>query len=236
MVASLLASAGVGAVAGGVSSCCFSWIADVRRALWSRLPAASTSKVPWPPNISTRPPRFSAPRECDTPSRSYSSQRFGLPADGTTSQGTDPSQGCFYAFRLKPCEELKSSLLKFVQGHELKAAAVVSCVGSLEAATLRMANADSQSRNETYNFEERFEIISLVGTLQAGDSGKAPGGHLHIALSDKEGKVIGGHIVGNCKIFTTAEIVLVDLIGLTFRRDQDEATGFPELSISNGRQ
>jgi len=44
-----------------------------------------------------------------------------------------------------------------------------------------------------------FEITSLMGTLAAG-------GHLHISLSDADGHVIGGHLVGDDVIHTTAEV------------------------------
>ena len=47
----------------------------------------------------------------------------------------------------------------------------------------------------------RHEIVSLVGTL-AGE------GHLHASLSDHHGCVIGGHVMGNMIVFTTAEVVI----------------------------
>lgn len=79
--------------------------------------------------------------------------------------------------------------------------------------------------------EENFEIVSLVGTLQG--SGEC---HLHISLADKDGKVIGGHVVGGCEIFTTAEIVLGAMSGFCFDRVFDDRTGFKELVVNYDRR
>ena len=47
------------------------------------------------------------------------------------------------AVRFKPGQELKSTLLQHVESMNLKAAFVLTCVGSVTKATLRMA--DSQT-------------------------------------------------------------------------------------------
>lgn len=71
-----------------------------------------------------------------------------------------------------------------------------------------------------------FEIVSLVGTLSGGESG-----HLHISLSDPEGHVIGGHVVGDLIVYTTAEVVIGDCTGAKFQREDDLETGYDELVI-----
>eukprot|EP00747_Dinoflagellata_sp_TGD_P084124 gnl/TRDRNA2_/TRDRNA2_162391_c0_seq5.p1 gnl/TRDRNA2_/TRDRNA2_162391_c0~~gnl/TRDRNA2_/TRDRNA2_162391_c0_seq5.p1 ORF type:complete len:154 (+),score=30.98 gnl/TRDRNA2_/TRDRNA2_162391_c0_seq5:22-483(+) len=133
-----------------------------------------------------------------------------------------------FALRLRPGDELKSSLLKFIQEEGLRAAAIVTCVGSLTSATLRMANATADRPHEIKRMSENFEICSLVGTLEAGAK---PYCHLHVSLADKDGRMVGGHVVGDCIVFTTAEIVLAELPGLRFSREHDPATGFPELVV-----
>jgi len=57
-----------------------------------------------------------------------------------------------------------------------------------------------------------MEILSLVATINGADGGC----HMHISLGDKDGKVIGGHVVNNCIVFTTAEIVLGVSDSVTF--------------------
>lgn len=59
-----------------------------------------------------------------------------------------PSSLSVYALRLGPGEEIVTSLFKFVQEKELRAPFVITCVGSVTKATLRLANADAVNRNE----------------------------------------------------------------------------------------
>ena len=47
--------------------------------------------------------------------------------------------------------------------------------------------------------------MSLVGTISTSRC------HLHISLADLEGHMIGGHLVDNDVIFTTAEVSLIVL-------------------------
>lgn len=70
----------------------------------------------------------------------------------------------------------------------------------------------------------RFEIVSLVGTLN-------PEAHLHVCLSDAEGRTLGGHVLGGLHVFTTAEVVVGEAAELCFTREMDGETGFPELVV-----
>ncbi|XP_043913037.1 bifunctional protein GlmU-like isoform X1 [Protopterus annectens] len=137
-----------------------------------------------------------------------------------------PSPLTVYALRLGPGEEILTSLIKFVEDKKLKAPFIITCVGSVTRATLRLANATASNTNEIIQLNERYEIVSLVGTLN-----KEP--HLHICLADKDGKPVGGHVIGNLQVFTTAEIVLGECDVLQFNREMDEHTGFPELVINS---
>ena len=70
----------------------------------------------------------------------------------------------------------------------------------------------------------RYEIVSLVGTLN-------PEAHLHICLADAEGHTVGGHVLGDLELFTTAEVVVGEADDLLFAREMDDRTGFPELVV-----
>ena len=56
-------------------------------------------------------------------------------------------------------------------------------------------------------------------------------GHLHVSLGDKNGRVVGGHVIGNMLVHTTAEVVLGECNDVKFSRVFDENTGFDELVI-----
>ena len=127
-----------------------------------------------------------------------------------------------YAVRLMPGQDLKTSLVDFAHKHQLKAAYILTCVGSLKKAHLRLAN-----KSQGTQWEQKMEIVSLVGTFSIG------GIHLHISLSDSSGQMIGGHLLDGCEVFTTAEIVIGEATGLEFMRTIDPATGHLELNISS---
>lgn len=56
-----------------------------------------------------------------------------------------------YALRLEPGQELKECLLKYVRDKKLAAPFVLSCVGSVTQATLRLANAARDTPNKVRN-------------------------------------------------------------------------------------
>ncbi|KAM4521524.1 bifunctional protein GlmU-like [Odontesthes bonariensis] len=129
-----------------------------------------------------------------------------------------------HAVRFGPGQELLGSLQAFVEERRLRAPFIITCVGSVTKATLRLANATATSTNEVMRLSGRFEIVSLVGTLNED-------AHLHISLSDAEGRTVGGHVLGDLEVFTTAEVVIGDAVDLLFTREMDEQTGFPELVV-----
>src|SRR5580658_686536 len=123
-----------------------------------------------------------------------------------------------HCLRLKPGEDLRKSLSEFVILHKIKAAAVVSCVGSLNKVNLRFA-----SQGNSTNLKGPFEIVSLVGTLSV------EGLHLHVSVADKTGRTMGGHLLEGSTIYTTAETVLAELKDVEFTREPDPDTGYNEL-------
>lgn len=126
-----------------------------------------------------------------------------------------------YALRLRPGQDLRMELERFARAHELRAAFIMSCVGSLRHAALRLADQPG-----TAQYEAKFEILSLVGTLSPD------GPHLHIALADGAGTTIGGHLLAGNVIYTTAEIVIGELDHLVFTRPIDPDTTYDELVIA----
>lgn len=127
-----------------------------------------------------------------------------------------------YAIRLTKGMDLKQELIEFTKKNNIEAGCILTCVGHLTRATLRMANA--QIIND---YEKEFEIVSLVGTLCQDDV------HLHICLSDENGNCIGGHMKNNCIVGITAEIIIGELEDYKFTREFDKNTGYEELTINN---
>lgn len=127
-----------------------------------------------------------------------------------------------YSFRLRPGDDLLAGLIKFISDRQIRAGCVITCVGSLTVAVLRLAN-----REEYSTFEGYFEIVSLTGTLSIHSS------HLHISISDTDGRTIGGHLVEGCKVYTTAEIVIGAFPDLVYTRQPCEFSGYDELVVQS---
>lgn len=125
-----------------------------------------------------------------------------------------------FAVRMRQGMDLKKELQAIARANNFLAAYILSCVGSLQAANLRMAGAE-----KTRQWDEKMEILSLVGTLYKG------GCHLHLCLSDSSGNCFGGHLMDGCIIYTTAEVIVGEALGLEFNRAVDPTTGYLELSI-----
>jgi predicted DNA-binding protein with PD1-like motif len=125
-----------------------------------------------------------------------------------------------HVFRLRPHQDLKREIHAFANDNNILAAVVVTCVGSLEQYNLRFANREIPTQCKGH-----FEIISLSGTLSGTSM------HLHIAVSDENGKTIGGHLMDENYIYTTAEIAILEFSDVEFLRETDPTYGYHELVI-----
>jgi len=129
-----------------------------------------------------------------------------------------------HAFRLTPGTDLKAELARLTAEHGFQAGCILSCVGSLSQARLRMPGAVGED-DVFKTFAEPMEILSLTGTL-------CPDGlHIHVSLARSDGACVGGHLVRGCIVHTTAELVIGDLPQVEFRRPLDPVTGYNELSV-----
>lgn len=126
-----------------------------------------------------------------------------------------------HVFRLIKGQDLKQEIVKYVTDNNIEAGIVKCGVGCVYEAKFRLANAE-------YYFyrKDNYEIVSLMGTVSKN------GCHIHISLADREGKVIGGHLVDGCLVNTTAEICIEELDNYSFNREFDENTGYKELIIT----
>ncbi|HUS03883.1 MAG TPA: PPC domain-containing DNA-binding protein [Chitinophagaceae bacterium] len=87
-----------------------------------------------------------------------------------------------HALRLKPGEDLRNSLQKYVDAEGIKAGWIITCAGSITNYNIRFANQQEGNKGSGH-----FEIVSLTGTLSVN------GSHIHISVSDSNGKTIGGN-------------------------------------------
>ena len=129
-----------------------------------------------------------------------------------------------FPIRLAPGQDLRAALEAAVHSQNVRAAFVLSGIGSLATAGLRMAGAGQPMR-----LTEDMEILTLSGTV-AVDGGKTSS-HLHMAVSTASGQVLGGHVAPGCIVRTTAEVLLALLPDWQFTREPDALTGYDELVV-----
>ncbi|MFM9922968.1 PPC domain-containing DNA-binding protein [Variovorax sp. H27-G14] len=121
--------------------------------------------------------------------------------------------------RLNPGDDLRASLDLALRHSGGEAAFVVSGIGSLHGASVRFAGAEAPTR-----IEGDLEILTLAGSLSPD------GSHIHISVSDAQGRVVGGHAAPGCLVRTTAEILVALLPEWQFARTHDPLTGYAELA------
>jgi len=131
-----------------------------------------------------------------------------------------------HVFRLLPDMDLYQELFNYIKTNKIKAACIISCVGSLKEINIRLAS------GQTYlSKKENFEIVSLVGCISEERN------HIHICLSDNNGNAYGGHLMQNNNfIYTTAEIVLGEFPNLVFHQEKCEKSTWPELVIEHNNE
>jgi predicted DNA-binding protein with PD1-like motif len=123
--------------------------------------------------------------------------------------------------RLHPGQDLRRALEAAVAASGAGGAFVLSGIGSLADAPLRLAGAA-----QPQVVAGAVELLVLQGSVGANHS------HLHGVLADVQGRVLGGHLGDGCTVRTTAEVLLALLPGWQLARAPDAATGYDELVIA----
>lgn len=126
----------------------------------------------------------------------------------------------YHVMRLLPGQDLRMQLQEYVKKNGIKAASVISAVGSLTEASIRLANQENSSI-----FKGHFEIVSLSGMVSLKHT------HLHLSISDSTGKTLGGHLSEGSHIYTTAEIALLEYPNLEFVRETCPLSTYQELVV-----
>lgn len=126
-----------------------------------------------------------------------------------------------HILRLLPGADLRKALSALPGELGISAGFILAAVGSLSRARLRLGGAET-----VWEIEADIELLTLTGTLSPD------GAHLHMAVADGAGSVMGGHVMEGCVVRTTAEIVVGIAPDWSFNRAVDPATGFQELCAS----
>jgi len=129
-----------------------------------------------------------------------------------------------FLIRLMSGDDILISLQKFCKEYQEIGAGKINGIGAVSHAVLGFYNGHEYLEN---NFEEAFEILSLLGNIAENQIV-----HLHGIFGRKDGSCIGGHILPGCIVSFTCEIHLTVLIP-SVERAKDIETNLQLLNLPN---
>jgi predicted DNA-binding protein with PD1-like motif len=94
--------------------------------------------------------------------------------------------------------------------------AIVSCIGSLQRASVMVAvplhNKIGAGYSQLRDLEGPLELLSGQGTIGREEQGNLIAVHMHGVVSDKQGRLHGGHFVkGHNPVLITCEVMLAQI-------------------------
>jgi predicted DNA-binding protein with PD1-like motif len=130
-----------------------------------------------------------------------------------------------HVMRFIPGQDLYQELINYLRANNIQAAFIITCVGSLSETHIRTAKG-----KEFLKIKDPVEIVSLVGCISVERC------HVHISISDVDGKTIGRHLMEEGNIVrTTAEVVLGELPSIKFSEEHCHMSGWPELKLTTNK-
>jgi len=130
-----------------------------------------------------------------------------------------------YILRLEKDEEIVNSILNFCTSMTIKSG-YLSGIGAIQSADLALYKLESKEYSKKH-LEGPFEIVKLSGFIAMLE--KDIKTHLHIAISDHEMKVFGGHL-DSAVVGATCEI-LIEKFDVELSRYADAEIGLNLLDI-----
>lgn len=139
--------------------------------------------------------------------------------------------GKTYLLRMVPDDDIAEKILAFCKEKNINRCLIYSAIGSAKDIILRdlisgiTIPVESSKINEM-RLHGPFEVLSLEGNVFPMDNVLIS--HLHILLGTENGSVCGGHLF-SAKVWSTLEIVLVDIHKSIAERKKSDLTGLNEL-------
>lgn len=125
--------------------------------------------------------------------------------------------GRTFVIRLDQGDYLLESIMVLIRKENLKDAAVVSAIGTLDKCKLHMVTTTGYPPVEHYEHWENkpLELSSIDGVIADGKP------HLHAVVSDCE-RAYSGHLEEGCRVLYLAEIVIAELKSTSLTRVYDD--------------
>lgn len=148
--------------------------------------------------------------------------------------GIEMAQGSLkrvVALRLKPGTDVLLGLEEACKRAGISNGVILSGLGSLDG--VRFCNPiyipEKKAKygyGEPTHLDEVIELTGLSGIICHDDEG-VTNLHVHVTLSDKDGKAYGGHLVEGTKVLLTVDVVVAEIEGLVMGRKFDSELEVP---------
>ena len=136
-----------------------------------------------------------------------------------------------FLVRLTPGQDIFDEVTSLAARTPSGRLAILSGLGSLTGIVFRnlkpeIAKPVSQEKTEPFEGVGPYELLSIQGNVIPMAEEKVV--HIHVTLGTPAGTVIGGHLFA-AKVFTTTELVCVELPLESLFRQRSSDTGLTEI-------
>jgi predicted DNA-binding protein with PD1-like motif len=122
--------------------------------------------------------------------------------------------------RILEGEDLAQAIKKRVQETGIKAG-IFFLIGSLKDA---MVGYLKEGQYKYIHFDGPLEIASCMGNIAVDEKGEVIV-HAHLVVSDEKGRAFGGHLMDGSHVGATAELVMIEGVGVNLQKVLDEKAG-----------
>jgi len=123
-------------------------------------------------------------------------------------------------------EDLAEAIKKRVEESGIRAG-VFTLIGSLKNASLGFYK---EGGYKSIRLDGPLEIASCMGNIAVNEKGEVMI-HAHVVVSDEKGEAFGGHLMKGSYVGATAELVIIEGVGVTLQRTFDEKTRLKLLKL-----
>ncbi|MEM1563993.1 MAG: DUF296 domain-containing protein [Candidatus Bathyarchaeia archaeon] len=129
--------------------------------------------------------------------------------------------------RILEGEDLAEAIKERAEKSGVKAG-LITVIGSLKTVVLGYYK---EGEYKYIRLEGPLEIASCTGNIAVDEKGETII-HAHIVAANEEGKAFGGHLMQGSVVGATAELAIIEGVGLNLRRAFDEKTKLKVLKLS----
>jgi len=126
-------------------------------------------------------------------------------------------QVCFS--RILESEDLAEAIKKRMEQCDVKAGIFIA-IGSLKDAVLGYYK---EGEYKLIRLDGPLEIASCMGNVAVDEKGEAII-HTHAVVCNEKGEAFGGHLMKDSHVGATAELVIIEAVGVNLQRIFDEKT------------